>query len=334
VTPPLDPLVIKRLAFIRFLHAQGVEHSYRAEPLAATALLNFHDAVEHFLLLAAEYLNAGTSEKTTFDGYWGEINAKLPSGSELPTRDALRRMNKLRVILKHNGSFPSATDLQQARGDVATFLLDATRLVFDLDYSTLNLIDLVPQAPTIARLRQAEAEASKQDYVEALAVLGEAFTELLDDYAARKRGHGDGPYDFGSRQLMPHHAPTLHGASRLARQNGDTAELVAAVIDNGKALDTARQVIGTIQASLRVLAVGLDYRRYSRFSMLVPEVHIMMDRSRNVRPAVGLVLGNEEYEFCRDFVIEAALHLASVDFDLDLGALWRTAQTAAPAPGS
>lgn len=321
----LDPLIVKRLAFIRFLHEQGVEQSYRPEPLVTTALLSFHDTVEGFLLLTAEYLNVPVSEKTTFEGYWGEIGAKLANGASLPMRAPMRRMNKLRVNLKHHGSFPSSADLQQARGDVATFLLDATRLVFDADFTSLDMIDLVTQPATAARLRQADTAARSGDHLEALALTREAFDELLTDYAARKRGHVGGPYDFGPR-LLRSPAAQVRNAARLASRDGDTAALVSSVIENGKTLSTLNQAVLAIQEGLRVLAVGLDYRRYARFSMLVPQVDLMMDGSRHVHPTAGLHVADDEYAFCRNFVIEASLHLGSVDFDLDLVELWRSSQ--------
>ncbi len=65
--------------------------------------------------------------------------------------------------------------------------------------------------------------------------------------------------------------------------------------------------------------MGLDYRRYARFDMLVPAVFSRGER--HVRPVSGLRVGEEEYQFCKLFVIENALHLAELDFDLDLGRL-------------
>jgi hypothetical protein len=81
-----------------------------------------------------------------------------------------------------------------------------------------------------------------------------------------------------------------------------------------------------MQRAIRVLAVGLDYRRYARFEMLVPQIARSMDRRREVLPLPGLQAGDEEYQFCRQFVIEAALHLAEMDFDLDLRRLWQEHQ--------
>jgi hypothetical protein len=47
------------------------------------------------------------------------------------------------------------------------------------------------------------------------------------------------------------------------------------------------------------------------------------------RPLPGQI-GDEEYQFCKLFVIETAIHLAEMDFDLDLEGLWYEQQERAP----
>ena len=86
----LDPSVVRRLAFIRFLYMQGLEQAQRPQPLAATALLCFHNAVEMFLLLTAEHLDVSLARNTSFEGYWDQI----AQSRQLPGRVAMRRMNR------------------------------------------------------------------------------------------------------------------------------------------------------------------------------------------------------------------------------------------------
>jgi hypothetical protein len=49
---PLNPKTVSRLAFIRFLHHQGVQQSRLPEPQSSASVMTLHDAVEAFLLLA------------------------------------------------------------------------------------------------------------------------------------------------------------------------------------------------------------------------------------------------------------------------------------------
>jgi hypothetical protein len=307
VSQPLGPNVVRRLAFVRFLYTQGIEQGGRPQPFAATALLCFHDAVEMFLLLAAEHLRVNLPRNTTFEGYWDQIAQQ--ASTQLPGRPGMRRMNNSRVNFKHHGSIPSAIDLQQFRADVTTFLTDATQLVFAADFNSLDMIDLITQQDALTRLRDAETHAGQGDYVEALALLSEAFDDLLSDYANRKRtAYNSTAYSFG-----PERGIDTFAVQHLRQIDMDFDRFIKAITD----------AVGEMQRAIRVLAVGLDYRRYARFEMLIPRIDRYAGGHREVRPVPGLQVGDEEYQFCRQFVIETALHLTEMDFDLDLHGLRR-----------
>jgi hypothetical protein len=265
--------------------------------LAAVALLSFHDAVEMFLLLTAEHLGVSLGKNTTFDGYWTQIAAQ--ASVQLPSRNAMRRMNNSRVNLKHHGSIPSATDLDQFRGDAATFFTDATQAVFTADFASIDMTDLVTQQAALTRILAAETHARQGDYVEAIMLLWEALDDLLDDYAGRKRTwFGAGAFTFGREKVVE--------ALRDVAKNGPRAS---------SHIMALTEAVVELQQAMRVLAMGLDYGRYVRLYMLTPH--------RSVPPVPGLQIGNEQYQFCKLFVIEAAIHLAETDFDLDLDSLRR-----------
>lgn len=48
----------KRLSFIKYLFNLGVEQSHKPEPLCWASVLTFHDSVELFLQLSAEYVKS------------------------------------------------------------------------------------------------------------------------------------------------------------------------------------------------------------------------------------------------------------------------------------
>jgi len=310
VSQALNPNTVRRLAFIRFLYGQGLEQARRPQPLAAAALLSFHDAVEMFLLLAAEHLSVNLDRNTTFDGYWTQIAAQ--SSVQLPSRNAMRRMNNSRVNFKHHGSIPSATDLDQFRGDVTTFFTDATRAVFAADFTSLDMTDLVTQQAALTKIRDAEPSASQGDYIEAIALLWEALDDLLDDYAERKRTS----YDTTAFSFGPEHRFGTYAVNHITKIDPSFDNHISAMTE----------AIRQMRGALRILAVGLDYRRYARFDTLRPRVDRFTDGHREVRPMPGLPLGDEEYQFCKLFVIEAAIHLAEMDFDLNLEDLWQEHQ--------
>lgn len=298
----LDPSVVRRLAFIRFLYMQGLEQAQRPQPLAATALLCFHNAVEMFLLLTAEHLDVSLARNTSFEGYWDQI----AQSRQLPGRVAMRRMNRDRVSFKHYGSIPSTESLERSRSDVTAFLTEATRLVFAADFSSLDMLDLVTQPKTLSLLRRAEERAMRGDYGRAIIDLADAFDELLTDYAERKRiSDGDTAYSFGADHLI----------DVLKRERDTHPGKLPRVVFN------IVSAVKEMQRAIQVLAVGLDYRRYARFAMLawspMPEAFKLHDYGTKVygqRPW----LTDEDYQFCKQFVVEAALKLSEMDFDLDI----------------
>lgn len=299
MTTPLNPQTVQRLAFIRFLYDQGVAQTRQPQPTAATSVLSFHDAAELFLILAGEHLQANLPTQINFAEYWTKLGPKLPPNTELPSKKAMERMNKLRVNLKHYGAVPSPTDIEQVRADVTTFFTDATSLIFRVDFHQVDMTDLVTDAAAAKRLQDAQAKADAGDFIEALAELRAAFDDLLSDYAYQKKGPSlDKPFLFG-----PSVIPAFQVRSGMATPE---SKMIDAITE--------------MQKALRVIAVGIDYRKYARFAMLVPTVHRNPDgkiasiHTHLVHDEFGL----DEYQFCRQFVIEAALQISALDYDLDL----------------
>src|SRR5437762_11798680 len=87
----LDEAKMRRLAMIQYMYAMAVDQSHKPEPLNMVGILLFHDAVELFLALASEYLDAGKTGKE-FLAYWEPINQKLPN-KDFGQKDSMNRLN-------------------------------------------------------------------------------------------------------------------------------------------------------------------------------------------------------------------------------------------------
>lgn len=70
---------------------------------------------------------------------------------------------------------------------------------------------------------------------------------------------------------------------------------------------------------MKLLSLGLDYRRYARFRLLTPRVEHFMGGKRRLlyvsRKEAERVASRDELVFCIDFVLESALRLQEFDFD-------------------
>lgn len=113
---------IKRLPFIRYLYSLAIQQSRQPKPLNAASILTFHDSVELFLQLACGELDVETKEFIKFPEYWELTKGKLPNGRDLGYESQMRRLNRLRVNLKHHGIMPDESDIEGSRVNVTNFL--------------------------------------------------------------------------------------------------------------------------------------------------------------------------------------------------------------------
>ena len=75
-----------------------------------------------------------------------------------------------------------------------------------------------------------------------------------------------------------------------------------------------------IQTAIKILSLGIDYRKYSRFNYLAPRFHKTMDGEyRFFRSDFDdkIIFNNADIEFCINFVIESSLILMDFDYNIN-----------------
>ncbi|MFF4867588.1 hypothetical protein [Streptomyces sp. NPDC000961] len=313
MSDPLSPETIKRLAFVRFLHEQGIFQSQQPEPLSATAILSFQDAVEHFLLIAADHLKVNLPSSMQFLQYWERLKPALPAGQDLPSKQALDRVNKIRVALKHYGTIPSTQAIFQAKADVSTFFTDATKLIFSVDFTSLDMIDLVARQQTVDILRYSQTCMNKGDLHQAMAGLSIAFTELIDHYTgANQSSPYRPPFRFGGRLHDYRDQRYSIGRDRDSQKAG-LRDLLKFVGDISKQMAELTKTSKSMQRAMQMTALGIDYRRYAQFEMRTPRVRRFFNGGAEFSIEGFMKLTEKDYDFGRAFVIESALQMAKAD---------------------
>ncbi|MGW1000463.1 hypothetical protein [Streptomyces sp. NPDC002520] len=293
MAPTLDPLTVQRLAYIRYLHREGIEQSRQPPPLRSRAITSFHDAVENYLGLVAQHLGIELARNTEFMAYWAAIKPKF----ELPKKEQMRRLNDVRVSLKHNGTFPSGHHIEQARETLADFFTTVTPRVFGVHFDTIDMVDLLTQPEVAQLLRDAQTHADIGDYTQAVAGLSLSIDALVDHYAVREFGGTGSPFSFGPN-IAWHDDPKLDG--RSAPRDGRLAKLTA--------------IAESAQHALRAISIGIDYASLARFKIIAPRVIQYLDGGQSyVVAEYHEALTADDYDWARHFVIESALRAAGAD---------------------
>ena len=307
-TMPLHQTTVTRLAFIKYLYETGVSQSHAPSPLSCASILTMHDAVELFLQLSSEHLNAGAGHPGFMD-YWDILNPKL-APKELQQKESMRRLNKARVALKHHGTFPSDLDIESFRASTSNFFQDNTLFVFGVTLEEISLIEFVNPDASRQKLKDAQGQIQSGDTLSALDNIALAFTEMIADYEDRKRNqYRTSPFYFG--QSMTFLSSFHMGLS--------TGSLSSSDRKLGDFVDKVKESIESMQSAIKMLALGIDYRKYSRFKMLTPHLTRVMCGEWLIhrRFKDDQKPPQNDATFCIDFVIESALALAEFDYTVN-----------------
>lgn len=294
----MDAVVMKRLAFIKYLYNNGVHQSKQPPPLSSASILSFHDAAELFLHLALQHLDASKNVKD-FMSYWEPINNKL-SPKTITQKEPMRRLNNARIQLKHYGTDPSALDIEDFKTRVMQFFNENTLTVFDITFDSISLIDLVQDQDVKDMLHNAQKLMGKNDFPECLKEIGRGFGMLVNNYERQKVDKfGLSPFFFGQDLTFE--------SSFIMDIQGKMGDFV----------DKVSESITSIQDAIKVLSLGFDYRKYSQFKRIIPIIQII-NGTVHVVLSSDYAFTKEDCMFCFEFVIECALKLQEFDFKVSL----------------
>lgn len=296
--------ITKRLAFIKYLYGIGQEQAKKSEPMCWAAILTFHDAVELFLQLVAEYVKLNERIKDIrFMEYWALLEPclKTMGKPELTQKISMERLNKARVDFKHYGNPPSKNTIT---GDflvnTQNFFEENALAVFAHKFDDVSLLELVNCKDAKNELKKAEISMNANKFEEALNAVAKAFVKLIDDYEQRKTDKwGNSPFNLGKNV-------TFYERDKFGR-------------DMEKFIDATESSLEALSEAVKIIGFGIDYKRYAKFKTLTPYVYHYVGGDYDVGDLdeeISKNLTRDDVSFCIDFVIESALALQEFDYEL------------------
>jgi len=295
-----NDVLIRRLAIVKYLFNLGVQQSYQVETVAGFSILAFHDSIEMFLQLVAE--NKGDKGSDVFMSYWD----KYP---ELTLKESIRNLKDRRVNIKHKGLLPAKNDIEVSRITALEFFNQNTPLQFNLSFENISLTSLVSYTNVRDYLQEAEKSLSVSNYYECLINTKKAFLELLTTYENTKySGHINIGNKVGDeyKKLV---SDDKYGAQWFRNITATTNHL--------------RDSLNNLQDSLKITALGIDYRKYSLFNLITPYTEYYVTSKGMEYHSISKERYEERFnirqqdcQFCIDFVVDSALKLQEFDFDI------------------
>jgi hypothetical protein len=235
-----------------------------------------------------------------FRDYWTELEKHL--NQALSEKRSMERLNDARVSFKHHGNLPHASSIQKFRVNVTDFFEENTPLIFDVDFSKISMTYLIQNDAVRTTLEEASKFIEAGEEESAIAKIAVAFAQLLEKYNFRSS-----PFSFDhSLSFIPGSIQTDDDAiADFASEVEDFANDVA-------------DAVSDMQNAIKILALGLDYRRYLRFQLLTPSAIKLSNGGYDVHPKRSKVetLTLDHCRFCYDFVIESAIELQIIDLEV------------------
>lgn len=288
---------IERLALIKYHFNHGVEQSQLVEPLNGFSLLTFHDTIELFLNLICETNSIEVPIK--FMEYWTTIN-KATTQAKLSYKTSMLKLNKARVGFKHHGIIPSKPDIESFKLLTQIFLEEYYIKFFNIDFKKVSLIDLIENERSKSHLKESEKAFEINSIEDCVNNLTMSYAYLLHDYESNKKDKRFmSPFNFKNSFRSLHHIPR--------KVDDETRRFFSDLTES----------ITKIQDVLRLITMGIDYKQYVKFSALTPEYGFSANDEVVPFGFDKKTFTAEDFDFCRNFIINTAIKLQESDFELD-----------------
>jgi hypothetical protein len=274
----------------RFLLHEGERALARESAMSAgLAVSLFQDAAVLMIWAIAKSLDANLRDQAPFDSFWDAV-ATAPKNAErleLPSRAALRELNKARVNFKHYGQLPLPEDATRFRTATDVFLRETAERFLKVDLESYSLADLLHNQAARNKIKEAEQlfkEERWQDCVEACA---------LAERAAAKDFEG----------IIPEPDPHLEDVGILIDGRSSSS--------NGRrAFRYLREYLNALRSVSIQGLTGRNVKHFAWFKSIAPTV--LEFKSGNVQftyssRGLGRKAGRAEAEFCIKYVTDFAL---------------------------
>lgn len=295
----MDIETIRRISLARHLYQLSVSSLSSKNDLYLFAAVNLlQDAVEAFLIAVGDHVNAEIDQNTKFDKYFVLINEKI-APKELPFKNKLIRLNRIRVDSKHYGIQPARDECERVKVSVREFFDEVSSSLLGVNFSTISAIDLLDEGEMKQLLLEAKAAQEAANYEECLIACRKAM------YVAVEWNYNVAKFkDEEPRGLLAgfSHAPYYARNPKYIQENvKDPADYI--VLDHSR-----------IDQDL--LTKGVDTTAFWNVWRLTPEVYRSADEQWVVKYDFGkldeeILADNAEYVYSASVDIALAIHASS-----------------------
>lgn len=295
--PELQQHESERLSVVRYQLMVAEEQARQPAPLSSLALGSMQDAVESMLGMVVERQHLTISNRSEFLALF-DVIAKAVEGEPPITgfRPGVAAMNLARVNFKHHGNQSESGTIARHLGNSKELIEALVKRVYGVELDVVSLLLFVRDTQARSHLESAQSNWDTRKSEEAIDELKLAFDCLTRDYERRKAWH-PGKSLFSTK---PSFAPSIFEIRR-----------------SGEEMEKAFEWLESLDGWVKMLALGIDIRRYAYFDAHTPTSIYALDGSAHLSRGEGVTITDEVFARCMKFVIDTAFAFSEDDFDFD-----------------
>jgi hypothetical protein len=287
--PILETTINQLVASRHLLHLarQNIEAKQNIRLFAGVNLL--HDAVEAFLWAAVAHLNR-SKEKMEIAALMDAVDVGIER-AKLPFRGQVLKLNKVRISSKHFGIQPERTEAQRLLTAMSEFLREGSRMVFDVDFATVSMVDLLPDGDVKSHLKKAESLLQQKEYWNSIIESRASSYSLIDEHYNIAKFKSPIALGLGAYSLAPYWTRSIEWIEKNVRDPFDYIQLDNDGIEK------------------KLLSAGIPPETYWNLQKMAPDLYL----SQGVwhvkdDPRKEAEFGNEETAtYCLEIAVELAL---------------------------
>ncbi len=212
---------------------------------------------------------------------------------------SVEKINNRRNNLKHQFQIPAQVEVDECKSIATLFFENNTKSIFGHDFNDISIIDLIEYEEVKNLLKNAVVFKTKGEIENCMSEISKAFFELgqVDiDFIRDKQ-----QFSYIDIYSIPHlQIPDLQGKKEL-----QTLKLYMDSVINAY-----NKNFHKINESLKIFALGIDYRKYLKFKSFIPTTSIKDKQGvYTVTKARNIEITHDDLNFAIDFVLDCSLQI-------------------------
>jgi len=306
---PINPITHKKLVIVRQLfESASVQASSRYSPVSRImAVIGFDLAVETILKTIVSSLDTREQPDKAFQGVLQQANDKLQESGfpPLPDEANIRHVHGLRNDAQHKAKYPTDDDVKECQFYVSSFLQKAMLQLWNIEFRNISIAELIQNEKSKEYMLNAEKALIQDDFEN---TIRQAYAALLW-------------VTSNVRKQLFSRERTLSESFDFRKVSDQIDTDLADAIETGfePIRDEISYEIGSIQDTMLLFAIGVNYAQYVRLQMILPDA-IGFDNNGNLFMQPSLFkkkITKSDAQFALNYCIDAIIQVEAQIGDIE-----------------